>query len=95
MNISTEDILKLAHLARLHMSPEEAEAMKSDMSKILDFVGKIEAMNLEGVEPLVYMTDRENVLREDDPKAALDSKDVLANAPSANSDYFRVPKVKS
>jgi len=94
MNISTEDILKLAHLARLDMTSEEAEDMKTDMTKILDFVGKIEAMNLEGVEPLVYMTDRENVLRKDEPSEALAQEDVLANAPSANSDYFRVPKVK-
>ena len=95
MKISTEDILKLAHLARLDMTSEEAEDMKTDMTKILDFVGKIEAMNLEGVEPLVYMTDRENVLRKDEPSEALAQEDVLANAPSANSDYFRVPKVKS
>lgn len=94
MKISTEDILKLAHLARLDMTSEEAEDMKTDMTKILDFVGKIEAMNLEGVEPLVYMTDRENVLRKDEPSEALAQEDVLANAPSANSDYFRVPKVK-
>jgi aspartyl-tRNA(Asn)/glutamyl-tRNA(Gln) amidotransferase subunit C len=93
MKISTEDVQKLAHLSRLQLNDSEAEAMKQDLTKILDFVAAIEAMDLEGVEPLVYMTDRENVLREDEPETVMTHAQVMKNAPDADSDYFRVPRV--
>ena len=93
MKISTEDVQKLAHLSRLQLNDSEAEAMKQDLTKILDFVAAIEAMDLEGIEPLVYMTDRENVLREDQPEAVMTHAQAMKNAPDADSDYFRVPRV--
>ncbi|MGA0248281.1 MAG: Asp-tRNA(Asn)/Glu-tRNA(Gln) amidotransferase GatCAB subunit C [Flavobacteriia bacterium] len=93
MKISTEDVQKLAHLSRLQLNDSEAEAMKQDLTKILDFVAAIEAMDLEGIEPLVYMTDRENVLREDEPEAVMTHAQAMKNAPDADSDYFRVPRV--
>ena len=93
MKISTEDVRKLAHLSRLQLNDSEAEAMKQDLTKILDFVAAIEAMDLEGIEPLVYMTDRENVLREDEPEAVMTHAQAMKNAPDADSDYFRVPRV--
>ncbi len=93
MKISTEDVQKLAHLSRLQLNDSEAEAMKQDLTKILDFVAAIEAMDLEGVEPLVYMTDRENVLREDEPETVMTHAQAMKNATDADSDYFRVPRV--
>jgi len=92
MSIQQTDILKLAHLARLKMTEEEATAMQADMVKILEFVSQIEAMDLDGVEPLVYLSDRENVLRDDQPNEAMTQKQALSNAPDANSDYFKVPR---
>ena len=92
MSIQQADILKLAHLARLKMTEEEATAMQADMVKILEFVSQIEAMDLDGVEPLVYLSDRENVLRDDQSNEAMTQKQALSNAPDANSDYFQVPR---
>jgi aspartyl-tRNA(Asn)/glutamyl-tRNA(Gln) amidotransferase subunit C len=92
MSIQQADILKLAHLARLKMTEEEATAMQADMVKILEFVSQIEAMDLDGVEPLVYLSDRENVLRDDQSTEAMTQKQALSNAPDANSDYFKVPR---
>jgi aspartyl-tRNA(Asn)/glutamyl-tRNA(Gln) amidotransferase subunit C len=93
MKISTEDVQKLAHLSRLQLNDTETEAMKEDLTKILDFVAAIEAMDLEGVEPLVYMTERENVLRPDEPKTIMTHAQAMENAPDADSDYYRVPRV--
>jgi len=92
MSIQQADILKLAHLARLKMTEEEATAMQADMVKILEFVSQIEAMDLDGVEPLVYLSDRENVLRDDQSNEAMTQKQALSNAPDANNDYFKVPR---
>ena len=46
-----------------------------------------------GVDPLIYMTDEVNVMREDEPKITLTQKEALKNAPKKDSDYFKVPKV--
>ncbi|MFZ9777736.1 MAG: Asp-tRNA(Asn)/Glu-tRNA(Gln) amidotransferase subunit GatC [Schleiferiaceae bacterium] len=92
MNLTREDVLKLADIAKLELSSEQADALLGDLGKMLGFVDKVRALDLEGVEPLVYMPDRENVLREAAPTAALSHADALRGAPGADSDYFRVPR---
>jgi aspartyl-tRNA(Asn)/glutamyl-tRNA(Gln) amidotransferase subunit C len=93
MNITRKDIEKLAHLSRLELTEEELVAMESDMNKMLQFVDKINALNLEGIEPLAYMSDEVNVLRADEVKQDISHEDALKNAPDKDTDYFRVPKV--
>jgi len=92
MNLTREDVLKLADIAKLELSETQADALLGDLEKMLGFVDKVRALDLDGVEPLVYMTDRENVLRDDVPTDALSHTDALRNAPGADSDYFRVPR---
>jgi aspartyl-tRNA(Asn)/glutamyl-tRNA(Gln) amidotransferase subunit C len=92
MNLTREDVLKLADIAKLELSETQADALLGDLEKMLGFVDKVRALDLDGVEPLVYMTDRENVLRDDVPTEALSHTDALRNAPGADSDYFRVPR---
>lgn len=92
MNLTREDVLKLADIAKLDVNEAQADALLGDLEKMLGFVDKVRALNLDGVEPLVYMTDRENVLRDDLPTEPLSHHDALRNAPGADSDYFRVPR---
>ena len=92
MSISLEQIKHLAHLSRLEFSEEELEEMQGDMGKILEFVAQIDALDLEGVEPLTQMSESTDVMRDDEAKGMLLKEEALKNAPDANSDYFRVPK---
>ncbi|MFM8564719.1 MAG: Asp-tRNA(Asn)/Glu-tRNA(Gln) amidotransferase subunit GatC [Bacteroidota bacterium] len=92
MNLTREDVLKLADIAKLELSESQADALLGDLEKMLGFVDKVRALDLDGVEPLVYMTDRENVLRDDVPTEPLSHADALLNAPGGDSDYFRVPR---
>jgi aspartyl-tRNA(Asn)/glutamyl-tRNA(Gln) amidotransferase subunit C len=92
MNLTRQDVLKLADIAKLELSDTEADALLGDLDKMLGFVDKVRALDLDGVEPLVYMTDRENVLREDLPTDPLSHAEALRGAPGADSDYFRVPR---
>ena len=92
MSISLEQIKHLAHLSRLEFSKEELEEMQGDMGKILEFVAQIDALDLEGVEPLTQMSESTDVMRDDQAKGMLPKEEALKNAPDANSDYFRVPK---
>ncbi|MGN6398015.1 MAG: Asp-tRNA(Asn)/Glu-tRNA(Gln) amidotransferase subunit GatC [Mucilaginibacter sp.] len=93
MTIDKETVDKIAHLARLELTPEETDDMMKDMSKILDFMAKLNEIDTSGVEPLVYMTDEVNVLREDVVKQEITHQEALQNAPKHDDDYFLVAKV--
>jgi len=93
MNIDKETVEKVAHLARLELSEAEKKDMIKDMSKILDFMAKLNELDTTGVEPLVYMTDGANILREDVVKQTITHEEALKNAPKHDEDYFLVAKV--
>jgi len=93
MIIDKETVEKVANLARLELAEDEKEAMIKDMSKILDFMAKLNEIDTSGVEPLVYMTDEVNVLRDDVVKQTITTEEGLKNAPKQNKDYFLVAKV--
>jgi aspartyl-tRNA(Asn)/glutamyl-tRNA(Gln) amidotransferase subunit C len=93
MTIDEETVDKIAHLARLELTGEEKQDMIKDMSKILDFMAKLNEIDTSGVEPLVYMTDDVNSLREDVVKQEITHEEALLNAPKHDDDYFLVAKV--
>ena len=84
---------KLAHLARLQFDEAERESIKSDLQRMIAFVEKLNELDLEGVEPLLYMTDEINVLRDDEVKNSITREDALKNAPHHDGQFFKVPKV--
>lgn len=91
--ISNETIDKIAHLARLEFENEAKEQISKDMNRMLDFVDKLNELNTDSVEPLIYMSREVNVMREDEVRHDISQKDALRNAPKKDSDYFKVPKV--
>lgn len=93
--INNKLIDKLSHLCRLEFEGEERSKIKSDLDTILAFCDQLSEVDTEGVEPLIYMTDRRNPLRADEVHAPLSHELVLKNAPEKDSDYFKVPKVIS
>ena len=92
MSITKEQIKHLAHLSRLELTDNEVDSMQGDMEKILEFVAKIDELDLTGVEPLTQMSASVDVMRTDQARNMITKKQALKNAPDANSDYFRVPK---
>lgn len=93
MKIDTETVDKIAHLARLEFDDAAKTAMVKDMNNMLSFVDKLNELNTDNVEPLIYMSDEVNVLREDEVKGMVTQQEALSNAPKKDSDYFKVPKV--
>jgi aspartyl-tRNA(Asn)/glutamyl-tRNA(Gln) amidotransferase subunit C len=92
MNITKDQIKHLAHLSRLELTDNELDSMQGDMEKILEFVAKIDELDLTGVEPLTQMSGSVDVMRTDEARNMITKEQALKNAPDANSDYFRVPK---
>jgi len=93
MTIDQDTVEKIAHLARLELTGEEKKAMIKDMNKILGFMDKLNEIDTTGVEPLVYMTNEVNNLREDVIKHEITHEEAMLNAPKQDGDYFLVAKV--
>lgn len=93
MEIDEKLIDHIAHLARLSFEGEEKQAIKRDMENITNFMGKLSELNTDHVEPLIFMSDEVNVLRDDIPQDTVSHEEALFNAPKKDSDYFRIPKV--
>jgi aspartyl-tRNA(Asn)/glutamyl-tRNA(Gln) amidotransferase subunit C len=93
MELNDEIIDHISYLAKLSFEGEEREAIKTDMNNIIDFMGKLNEVDTEGIEPLVFMSDEVNVLREDIAQDTITHEEALRNGPKTDSDYFRIPKV--
>jgi aspartyl-tRNA(Asn)/glutamyl-tRNA(Gln) amidotransferase subunit C len=93
MKITDEIVNHIAHLARLEFIGEEKQEIKQDMEKIINFMDALNSIDTSGVEPLIFMSDEVNVLREDVAVETISKNDALRNAPKKDSDYIRIPKV--
>ncbi len=93
MEVNDAMIEKLAHLARLRFADNEKEEIKHDLQRMIAFVEKLNELDLEGVEPLLHMSDEVNVLREDEIKGSISRSAALKNAPLHDEQFFKVPKV--
>ncbi|MCR9171068.1 MAG: Asp-tRNA(Asn)/Glu-tRNA(Gln) amidotransferase subunit GatC [bacterium] len=93
MKITEEIVDHIAHLSRLEFEGESKKAIKEDMERIVNFMEKLQEVDTDNVEPLIFMTKEINRLREDEPEVTVTQKQALQNAPKADSDYFRIPKV--
>jgi aspartyl-tRNA(Asn)/glutamyl-tRNA(Gln) amidotransferase subunit C len=93
MEVNDELVDKLAHLARLKFDDAEQNEIKNDLQRMITFVEKINELDLENVEPMLYMTNEINVLRDDKVKPSISRDDALKNAPDHDGIFFKVPKV--
>lgn len=93
MSVSKKDVDYVAGLAHLQLTEEESESLVSDMNQILDYMTTLEEVDTSDVETLEHVIDLEYRLRDDKAEEPLDHKEALKNAPDADSDYFRVPRV--
>jgi aspartyl-tRNA(Asn)/glutamyl-tRNA(Gln) amidotransferase subunit C len=91
--ITREQVVHVAKLARLELSDEELERMREQLSAILEAVGKVSELDLEGVEPTAHPLDLVNVFAEDEPRPSLPREEALANAPDPEDGFFGVPAV--
>ena len=93
MKMDKNKVQELAHLARLEFTDDELNDISKDLEKIIKFCDQLNALDTQGIDPLIYLSDEINVLREDQISEWLKKEDALKNAPVSDSDYFKVPKV--
>ena len=93
MSLSIEEVKKIAHLARIELTPEEEKRHAETISTVLDFVNTLNEIDTEGVEPTAQVTGLEDVVREDVVKNSEIKKELLAQMPQVSAGLLKVPAV--
>ena len=93
MELNNAMVDKLAHLSRLQFNEREKEEIKNDLQRMIEFVEKLNELNLDSVEPLLFMSEEVNVLRDDEINGSISREEALRNAPLHDGKFFKLPKV--
>jgi aspartyl-tRNA(Asn)/glutamyl-tRNA(Gln) amidotransferase subunit C len=91
--IDREQVLKVAHLARLELTPEEEVQFTTQLSDILDYIQQLSELDVTNVLPTTRAIDISNVTREDELQPYLDREAILNSAPEQEGEFFKVPKI--
>jgi aspartyl-tRNA(Asn)/glutamyl-tRNA(Gln) amidotransferase subunit C len=91
--LDQEQVKKVAHLARLDLSPQEVEQFTGQLGSILDYVEQLSELEVEDVPPTTRAIDVSNVLRADQLQPYVERDKILAVAPDSDGDFLRVPKI--
>lgn len=93
MSLEKQDVLKIAHLARLALDDNDAEQYQHSLTSVLDLVEQMQSVDTEGVEPLSHPLEAKQRLRDDVVTEENRREAFLANAPQTEAGLFLVPKV--
>ena len=91
--LTREEVEHIAHLARLHLTDEEKERYREQLSDILAHVARLQELDTTDVMPLSAVVAERSPLRPDEPGETLSKAALLQNAPQAEADQFRVPVI--
>ena len=93
--ITSDDVRKVAKLARLEIHDDQVGIYTSQLEKILGYVAELEKIGTENVPPTTRAVEVVNVVREDSVIASTIREELLAQAPQREGDFYRVPKILS
>ena len=91
--ITREDVKYIAGLARLYLKNDEIDSLTSNLEDILDYINKLEKLDVSNVEPTSHVLPLKNVYREDVVKPSLPQKEALEIAISEHKGSFKVPQI--
>jgi aspartyl-tRNA(Asn)/glutamyl-tRNA(Gln) amidotransferase subunit C len=95
-DLTRDDVLKLAHLARLTITDEEVEKYRLELSEILHYVEQLQNADVEGLEPTSQVTGLKNVMREDEiADYGVTPDDLLATSPRTEGRHVKVNRMIS
>ncbi len=95
MKIDREQVKKVAHLARLEITPEEEQQFTTQLSSILEYFEQLSELDTDEVAPTTRAIETSNITRPDELKPFPDKEDLLKEAPQQEGEYFKVPQILS
>jgi aspartyl-tRNA(Asn)/glutamyl-tRNA(Gln) amidotransferase subunit C len=93
MSVDIDTVKRVAHLARIKVSDDEAAQMTGELNNILAFVEQLDEVDVSGVEPMTSVVHQEMKKREDVVSDGGYAAKVVGNAPASEDNFFMVPKV--
>ncbi|WP_378950859.1 Asp-tRNA(Asn)/Glu-tRNA(Gln) amidotransferase subunit GatC [Mesorhizobium sp. ANAO-SY3R2] len=93
MSVDLKTVKRVAHLARIAVSEDDAQRMTGELNTILGFVEQLNEVDVSGVEPMTSVTPMEMKKRADVVTDGNKAADIVANAPATDENFFLVPKV--
>ncbi len=90
---SDQDVNYLGRLARIYLSQEEIVSLTKNLGGILQYIEKLEKLNVSGIQPTSHVLPLQNVYREDQVLPSLSQEDVMKMAVSPHHGFFKVPQV--
>jgi len=93
MGLQRSEVEKVARLSRIALSEDELELFGRQLSRILDYVGQLNELDTESVQPLSHALPVANVFRDDLPRESLPADEALAGAPQRTESSFKVRRV--
>ena len=92
MGISQKEVQYVAMLARLNLSDSEVEKMAAEIGSVLEYVARLDTLDLDEIPPTYHTLEISQPLRDDAPHSSLTRKAALENAPEQDGTFFIVPK---
>ena len=93
MKLTLEEVEHIAELARLRLSEDEKNRFGEQLSDILEFAARLQAVDTSGISPTSSVLPARSLLRTDIPRPGLNLEDTLRNAPDTENNQFRVPPI--
>ncbi|MBE7185107.1 MAG: Asp-tRNA(Asn)/Glu-tRNA(Gln) amidotransferase subunit GatC [Methylobacterium mesophilicum] len=93
MSVDLQTVKRVAHLARIAVSEDDAARMTGELNAILGFVEQLDEVDVSGVEPMTSVTPMKMRERQDEVTDGEKAADIVANAPATDANFFLVPKV--
>lgn len=93
MAITRDEVLHVARLSRLALSPDEADRLGAQLGNILGFIKQLDRLDTRDVVPTSHAVELGTPFRDDVVRPFGDKEALLANAPDREGDLFRVPRI--
>jgi len=93
MKLSSEEVQKIAQLARLELTEQEKKQFANQLSDVLNYFEKLKKVNTENVETTAQVTGLENVYRDDEVDQAEFQKDLIKQAADSEGDLIKTKSV--
>jgi aspartyl-tRNA(Asn)/glutamyl-tRNA(Gln) amidotransferase subunit C len=93
MSVDDATVRRIAHLARIKVEDDEVAHLKGELNAILTWVEQLQAVDVEGVEPMTSVTPMKMKMRQDQVTDGEIADQVTKNAPMSDDNFFLVPKV--
>lgn len=93
MAFNEETVANVANLARLHLTDEQKQKFAGEVDGILNWVEQLQEVNVDGIEPLISVTEQTDALRADIVTDGNIQADLMKNAPESAHGFYAVPKM--